>query len=179
MNSSCCQFCDRPITDLWSTQCLFLGSGLPWYHAVWLGTCRTTSTFLCYGHGCTREPRSQCFWILSSNSWMQTCKALALKMASSCHKIGLRSFSIRHFHIVYLAAAAAFLVSALLVASTAGWHLLKGRRDALVKKSFSMAMWMVLILAPLQVVIGDNHGLNTLKQINCQIGCHRRALKSK
>ena len=58
---------------------------------------------------------------------------------------------------------AAFLVSALLVASAAAWHLLKGRRDPLVKTSFSMAMWLILVLAPLQVVIGDMHGINTLE----------------
>jgi cytochrome d ubiquinol oxidase subunit I len=69
------------------------------------------------------------------------------------------SFPYRLAHM----AAAAFLVSALLVAATAAWHLLKGRRDALIKKSFSMALWMILVLAPLQVLIGDNHGLNTLK----------------
>ena len=28
---------------------------------------------------------------------------------------------------------------------------------------FSMAMWMALIVAPLQIVVGDQHGLNTLK----------------
>jgi cytochrome d ubiquinol oxidase subunit I len=60
-------------------------------------------------------------------------------------------------------AIAAFMVAALLVAATAAWHLLKGRRDELVKKSFSMALWLILILAPLQVLIGDTHGLNTLK----------------
>ncbi|MEB4801900.1 cytochrome ubiquinol oxidase subunit I, partial [Acinetobacter soli] len=43
------------------------------------------------------------------------------------------------------------------------WHLLKGRRDALVKKSFSMALWLILVLAPLQVFVGDAHGLNTLE----------------
>jgi len=58
---------------------------------------------------------------------------------------------------------AAFLVSALLVCATAAWHLLKGRRDAMVKTSFSMALWMLLVLAPLQIFIGDMHGLNTLK----------------
>ena len=49
------------------------------------------------------------------------------------------------------------------MAATAAWHLLKGRRDALVKKSFSMALWLILVLAPLQVFVGDAHGLNTLE----------------
>jgi cytochrome d ubiquinol oxidase subunit I len=33
----------------------------------------------------------------------------------------------------------------------------------MVKTSFSMALWMLLVLAPLQIFIGDMHGLNTLK----------------
>ncbi|OTG80280.1 cytochrome ubiquinol oxidase subunit I [Acinetobacter sp. ANC 4648] len=104
------------------------------------------------------------FWILSSNSWMQTPQGFSIENGIIIPEdwfaiVFNPSFPYRLAHM----AAAAFLVSALLVASTAAWHLLKGRRDELVKKSFSMAMWMILILAPLQVVIGDNHGLNTLK----------------
>src|SRR5690606_39761749 len=63
---------------------------------------------------------------------------------------------------IYMATAA-FLVSSLLVVGTAAWHLFKGRRDELVKKSFSMGLWMVLVTSCLQVVIGDQHGLNTLE----------------
>jgi cytochrome d ubiquinol oxidase subunit I len=58
-------------------------------------------------------------------------------------------------------AIAAFIVTALVVAAVGAWHLLKGRRDAAVKKMFSMALWMLLILAPVQAFVGDQHGLNT------------------
>ena len=37
----------------------------------------------------------------------------------------------------------------------------QGRRDEPVKRSFSMALWMLLVLAPIQIVVGDAHGLNT------------------
>ncbi|RQS55531.1 cytochrome ubiquinol oxidase subunit I, partial [Burkholderia sp. Bp8963] len=30
-----------------------------------------------------------------------------------------------------------------------------------VKRTFSMALWMLLLLAPVQIVVGDAHGLNT------------------
>lgn len=104
------------------------------------------------------------FWILSSNSWMQTPQGFAIENgiivpADWWAIVFNPSFPYRFAHM----AAAAFLVSSLLVAGTAAWHLLKGRRDELVKKSFSMGLWMVLITACLQVVIGDHHGLNTLK----------------
>lgn len=58
---------------------------------------------------------------------------------------------------------AAFLVSSLLVVGASGWQPLRGYRTTLVKKAFSMSLWMVLITSCAQVVIGDNHGLNTLK----------------
>lgn len=104
------------------------------------------------------------FWILSSNSWMQTPQGFIVEngliLPQDWFAIVFNpSFPYRLAHM----GVAAFLVSALLVAATAGWHLLQGRRDALVKKSFSMAMWMILALAPLQVLIGDFHGLNTGK----------------
>ncbi|MGE8539201.1 MAG: cytochrome ubiquinol oxidase subunit I, partial [Acinetobacter sp.] len=104
------------------------------------------------------------FWILSSNSWMQTPQGFAIENGLIVPQDWIAivfnpSFPYRLVHM----AMAAFLVSALLVAATAAWHLIQGRRDALVKTSFSMAMWLILALAPLQVLVGDAHGLNTLK----------------
>ena len=104
------------------------------------------------------------FWILSSNSWMQTPQGFAIEngiiIPTDWWAIVFNpSFPYRFSHM----AVAAFLVSSLLVVGTAAWHLFKGRRDELVKKSFSMGLWMVLVTSCLQVVIGDNHGLNTLK----------------
>ena len=104
------------------------------------------------------------FWILSSNSWMQTPQGFTIENGIIVPQdwfaiVFNPSFPYRLAHM----AIAAFMVAALLVASTAAWHLLKGRRDELVKKSFSMALWLILILAPLQVFVGDAHGLNTLK----------------
>ncbi|MCH7335058.1 cytochrome ubiquinol oxidase subunit I [Acinetobacter sp. NIPH 2699] len=104
------------------------------------------------------------FWILSSNSWMQTPQGFSIENGIIVPQdwfaiVFNPSFPYRLAHM----GIAAFLVAALLVTGTAAWHLLKGRRDELVKKSFSMGLWLILILAPLQVFIGDAHGLNTLK----------------
>ncbi|WP_349929109.1 cytochrome ubiquinol oxidase subunit I [Acinetobacter sp. A1-4-2] len=104
------------------------------------------------------------FWILSSNSWMQTPQGFTIENGIIVPQdwfaiVFNPSFPYRLAHM----AMASFLVSALLVAATAAFHLLKSRRDALVKKSFSMAMWMIVALAPLQMFVGDMHGLNTLE----------------
>ncbi|KAG1243816.1 hypothetical protein G6F68_015691 [Rhizopus microsporus] len=58
---------------------------------------------------------------------------------------------------------AAFLATALMVGASGAWHLLRGDRSPAVKKMFAMAMGMLLLVAPLQAVVGDIHGLNTLK----------------
>ncbi len=58
---------------------------------------------------------------------------------------------------------AAYLTTAFVVGAVAAWHMLKGNRSEPVKIMFSMAMWMATLLAPLQLVAGDLHGLNTLE----------------
>jgi cytochrome d ubiquinol oxidase subunit I len=68
------------------------------------------------------------------------------------------SFPYRLVHM----SIAAFLSTALFVGSSAAWHLLRGRGNPAVRTMLSMAMWMVLIVAPIQAVVGDMHGLNTL-----------------
>jgi cytochrome d ubiquinol oxidase subunit I len=51
----------------------------------------------------------------------------------------------------------------LFVGASGAWHLLKRRDTPAVRTMLSMAMWMVLVVAPLQIAIGDAHGLMTLE----------------
>jgi cytochrome d ubiquinol oxidase subunit I len=102
------------------------------------------------------------FWILASNSWMQTPQGIEIvnnqAVPVDWFKIIFNpSFPYRLAHM----AIAAFIVTALVVAAVGALHLLKGRRDAAVKKMFSMSLWMLLVLAPVQALVGDQHGLNT------------------
>jgi cytochrome d ubiquinol oxidase subunit I len=69
------------------------------------------------------------------------------------------SFPYRLVHMV----TAAFLATALVVAGTAAWHLLRGRDNRPVRLMLSMALGMILVAAPLQAFVGDLHGLNTLE----------------
>ncbi len=102
------------------------------------------------------------FWILASNSFMQTPQGFAIEggrlVPVSWWKIVFNpSFPYRLLHMTI----AAFIVAGFLVAACSAWHLLKGRRDPAVTRSFSMALWLLLPLVPLQILIGDAHGLNT------------------
>ena len=104
------------------------------------------------------------FWILASNSWMHTPQGFEI--------IDGRVIPVDWFAVVFnpsfpyrLAhmATAAFLSTAFFVGASAAWHLLRGRDNPAIRKMLSMAMWMALLVAPIQAVIGDFHGLNTLK----------------
>ncbi|AOM39741.1 cytochrome ubiquinol oxidase subunit I [Xenorhabdus hominickii] len=104
------------------------------------------------------------FWILASNSWMQTPQGHEIignqvVPVDWLAVIFNPSFPYRLLHM----STAAFLASAFFIAASAAWHLLKGHDSSAMRKMLSMAMWMILIIAPLQAMIGDMHGLNTLK----------------
>ncbi|MCK9781464.1 MULTISPECIES: cytochrome ubiquinol oxidase subunit I [Enterobacterales] len=104
------------------------------------------------------------FWILASNSWMQTPQGFEIinNQVVPVDWIAVifnPSFPYRLAHM----GVAAFLASAFFIAASASWHLLKGHKTSAMKKMLSMSLWMILILAPIQAFIGDAHGLNTLK----------------
>ncbi|MBS0466315.1 MAG: cytochrome ubiquinol oxidase subunit I [Proteobacteria bacterium] len=103
-------------------------------------------------------------WILASNSWMHTPQGHAVIDGRVVPVDWLAvifnpSFPYRLVHMVL----AAFIATALVVGGSAAWHLLKRRDGEPVRVMLSMAMWMLLIAAPLQALVGDAHGLNTLK----------------
>lgn len=104
------------------------------------------------------------FWILASNSWMHTPQGYEILngvvVPTDWFKVIFNpSFPYRLFHM----SIAAFLASAFFVGASAAWHLLRGNDTPAVRKMFSMALWMALIVAPIQAMVGDAHGLNTLE----------------
>jgi cytochrome d ubiquinol oxidase subunit I len=104
------------------------------------------------------------FWILSANSWMHTPAGYAINAAGQFVPVDWwaivfnPSFPYRLVHMVL----AAYLTTALVVGAVGAWHLLKDRTNAEARLMFSMAMWMAAIVAPIQAVAGDQHGLNSL-----------------
>lgn len=56
---------------------------------------------------------------------------------------------------------AAYLTTALVVGATGAWHLLNDRHGAPARVMLAMAVGMVALVAPLQLLVGDLHGLNT------------------
>ncbi|PTQ08496.1 cytochrome ubiquinol oxidase subunit I [Sphingomonas oleivorans] len=106
------------------------------------------------------------FWILSVNSWMQTPAGWAINAAGQfvpargwMEIVFNASFPYRLVHTVI----AAYLTTALVVGGVGAWHLLRRHDTPQVRKMFSMAMWMAALVAPVQIFVGDMHGLNTLE----------------
>jgi len=105
------------------------------------------------------------FWILSVNSWMHTPTGYTINdvgqyVAADWFNVVFNpSFPYRLVHMVL----AAYLTTAFVVGGVGAWHLLRNNRDNGARVMFSMAMWMALLVAPLQIVAGDFHGLNTLE----------------
>ncbi len=105
------------------------------------------------------------FWILAANSWMHTPAGYAVNAAGQFVAtdwwavIFNPSFPYRLVHMVL----AAYLTTAFVVGAVGAFHLLSDRANEGARVMFSMAMWMAAIVAPIQAVAGDQHGLNTLK----------------
>jgi cytochrome bd ubiquinol oxidase subunit I len=105
------------------------------------------------------------FWILSANSWMQTPAGYAVNesgqfvAADWLKAIFNPSFPYRLVHMVL----AAYLTTALVVGAVGAYHLLRDQHLAGPRVMFSMAMWMATLVAPIQILAGDQHGLNTLE----------------
>ncbi|HEY8053002.1 MAG TPA: cytochrome ubiquinol oxidase subunit I [Steroidobacteraceae bacterium] len=105
-------------------------------------------------------------WIIAVNSWMQTPAGYAINAKHQFVPAGswlpiifTASFPYRLIHTVI----AAYLTTALAVGGVGAWHLIRDHANPGARRMFSMAMWMAALAAPLQILAGDAHGLNTLE----------------
>jgi cytochrome d ubiquinol oxidase subunit I len=104
------------------------------------------------------------FWILSANSWMQTPAGFRREggvfyPVSWWQIVFNPSFPYRLAHMV----TASYLSTSLVLAGISAWYILHDKQAEVARAVFSLAMGFILVLAPLQLAIGDMHGLNTLK----------------
>ncbi len=105
------------------------------------------------------------FWILSVNSWMQTPQGFRVGEHGLLYPtdwleiIFNPSFPYRLMHMV----TAAYLTTAFLVGGIGAYYLWRKIHVSHARVMLGMAMIMAIFVAPLQLVLGDLHGLNTLK----------------
>jgi cytochrome bd ubiquinol oxidase subunit I len=104
------------------------------------------------------------FWILALNSWMQTPAGHVydggiLIAGDWLQVIFNPSFGWRFAHTMI----ASGLTASFLVAGLSAWRLLKDAADPGALKTLRAAVLAAAVLAPVQLFVGDQHGLNTLE----------------
>jgi cytochrome d ubiquinol oxidase subunit I len=104
------------------------------------------------------------FWILSANSWMQTPAGYEIVNGQFIPKDWIEvifnpSFPYRLAHTAF----AFFTTTGFVVLGVGAYLLRRNRSVQEARTMFSMALWALTVLVPLQMVIGDMHGLNTRK----------------
>src|SRR5215475_12002427 len=102
------------------------------------------------------------FWILSANSWMQTPAGHEIIDGRFFAKDWLEvifnpSFPSRLAHTV----TAFFITTGFVVIGVGAYLLRRGRFVEEGRTMLSMTLWLLTVLVPLQIIIGDHHGLNT------------------
>jgi cytochrome bd ubiquinol oxidase subunit I len=107
---------------------------------------------------------SSAFWILATNSWMQTPVGYEV--------VDGRYFPKDWFEIVFSPSlpyrlahtvSAFYVTTAFVVLGVGAYTVRRGQSPAEGRVMLRLALWFLAIFVPLQIVLGDMHGLNTLE----------------
>ena len=104
------------------------------------------------------------FWIIVLNSWMQTPQGFEM-INGQAHAVNWMeivfnpSMPYRLAHMM----AASFLTVFFLLAGLSAYRYLQGSRTEANRKVLKLAIVAAAIFTPIQIFLGDMHGLNTLK----------------
>ena len=136
----------------------FLGIMLFGYNKV-SNKIHTLATFLVAG-----GTSLSAFWIIALNSWMHTPAGFEMingqaHVTSWLEVIFNPSMGYRLTHMMI----ASGLTSSFLIAGVSAYRWLKGDNSASVLATIKTGVYLASILIPLQIFVGDSHGLNTLE----------------
>jgi cytochrome d ubiquinol oxidase subunit I len=104
------------------------------------------------------------FWILALNSWMQTPAGQVMEggqiIAGDWWQVLFNpSFPFRFTHMLL----ASGLTASFVVGGLSAWRLLRAGEDSSARVTLRTGLVLAAVLAPIQVFVGDQHGLNTLE----------------
>ena len=104
------------------------------------------------------------FWILVLNSWMQTPVGFEMRdgVAHATDWWAIVFNPSMHWRILHMLLASGLTV-AFLIAGLSAFRWLIGDRTDAVRTALKTGVTLAAILIPIQIFIGDQHGLNTLK----------------
>ena len=120
------------------------------------------------------------FWILALNSWMQTPAGHEIvdgvyHVKSWVDVIFNPSFPYRFTHMVLASA----LTCAFLIAGLSAWQLLRGVGQRSAPRVLRVGLTLAALLIPLQIFVGDQHGLNTLEHQPAKIAAMEGVWKTE
>ena len=120
------------------------------------------------------------FWILALNSWMQTptghIDANGEIIAGEWIAVIFNpSFPYRLTHMLL----ASGITASFLVAGLSAWRLLRAPSDPAALKTLRFGAHVAAVLVPLQIVVGDLHGLNTLEHQPAKIAAMEALWKTE
>ena len=103
------------------------------------------------------------FWILCLDSWMQTPVGYVVRdgvfhVTSWAEILSNPSFPYRFTHMML----ASTLTVAFFMAGVSAWQLLRAKANASTALVLRVALVLAAAVVPVQIVVGDMHGLNTL-----------------
>ncbi|MFT6779272.1 MAG: cytochrome d ubiquinol oxidase subunit I [Paraglaciecola sp.] len=104
------------------------------------------------------------FWIIALNSWMQTPAGFEMRDGAA-HALDWwaiifnPSFPYRLTHVLLASA----LTASFLIAGISAYRIIRGDNKKAPRLALKSAVFVAAILMPLQIFVGDLHGLNTLE----------------
>jgi cytochrome d ubiquinol oxidase subunit I len=104
------------------------------------------------------------FWIIALNSWMQTPAGFEMRDGVA-HAVDWwaiifnPSFPYRLTHVLLASA----LTASFLIAGISAYRIIRGDNKKAPRLALKTAVFVAAILMPLQIFVGDLHGLNTLE----------------
>jgi cytochrome d ubiquinol oxidase subunit I len=104
------------------------------------------------------------FWIMDASAWMQTPAGVQMQEGMIRVTSYVQAVFNPNLVVAFLHMWAACLETGLFfIAGISAWYLLKGRDAQLFLKSFRIALVLLIVLAPLQVYLGDASGLSVAR----------------
>lgn len=104
------------------------------------------------------------FWIIVLDSWMQTPAGFVIKdniiYAGNWFEIIFNPSMIYRFCHMLLAS---FLTSAFLIMGISAYKIIKHDNSSAVNLAMKFAIYLAFFIIPLQIFVGDLHGINTLQ----------------
>lgn len=103
------------------------------------------------------------FWIIALNSWMQTPAGFEMRdgVAYPVDWIAIIFNPSMPYRLAHMVTASG-LTAGFLIAGISAYRILKGDHKPAPRLALKVAVFATAILIPLQILLGDMHGLNTL-----------------